>query len=103
MKTYPIYTDNGELRGFEITSYWVRFAPLYKILKSVNGVAEVKRNWFNEDRIIFLYHGKKAVINEPWGDNSRYWVGIEDPELASGVDIQPLHEAFIKYRGLTLF
>jgi hypothetical protein len=29
---------------------------------------EVKRQLFNEDRVIFKYHGIAAMVNEPWGD-----------------------------------
>ena len=102
MKTYPLCKENGEIRGFEITSFWIRFSPLFRILNSVEGVTEVKRQWLNDNRISFQYYGRKAVVNEPWGDNSRYWVGLEDPDENSTIDISPIHEAFKKYRGLTI-
>jgi hypothetical protein len=43
------------------------------------GVTDVKRTWFNEDRIKFLFHGEPFVVNEPFGDNSRYWIGPVEP------------------------
>ena len=99
MKTYPILQPNGTLRGFEITSTWLTFRPLLKILRSVQGVTDVRRNWFNDDRVTFKFHGKAAVVNEPWGDNSRYWVGLADPAADLDIDIAPIHEAFKGYRG----
>ena len=99
MKTYPITRPDGSLRAFEITSAWVSFRPLYRILSSVQGVSDVKRNWFKNNRIIFKYRGEPFVVNEPWGDNSRYWVGPEDPD-ASELDITPLHQAFRNYCGV---
>ena len=102
MKTYPIFRSDGSLRGFEVTSTWSAFGPLCNLLRSVEGVSDVRRNWFNDDRISFKFHGKPAVVNEPWGDNSRYWIGLEHPDAAPEVDIEPLHQAFRKYRGILL-
>ena len=99
MKTYPILRPDGSLRGFEITSGWLIFGPLFKLLRSVPGVTDVRRNWFKDDRVRFKFHGKSAVVNEPWGDNSRYWVGLEDPDASPEIDISPIHEAFKSYHG----
>jgi hypothetical protein len=99
MKTYPLLRPDGTLRGFEVTSGWLTFRPLFKILRSVPGVTDVRRNWFNEDRITFKFHGRAAVVNEPWGDNSRYWIGLTDPAAANEIDVAPIHEAFSRYSG----
>lgn len=103
MKTYPIYSENGQLKGFEITSSWVRFGPLLRILRSVDGITEISRKCFNENRVSFKFYGRNAVINEPWSDNSRYWVGLENPDENKDIDISPIHEAFRRYRGFTVF
>jgi hypothetical protein len=99
MKTWPIRRSDGSLGGFEITSTWVVFWPLFKLLRSVPGVTDVRRNWFNDDRVTFKFYGKHAVVNEPYGDNSRYWVGLEDPDASPEIDIGPIHEAFRRYNG----
>lgn len=99
MKTYPLVRPDGSLRGFEITCIWLTFRPLFKLLRSVPGVTDVRRNWFKDDRVTFKFHGKAAVVNEPWGDNSRYWVGLEDPDASPDLDIAPIHEVFSRYRG----
>lgn len=99
MKTYPLLGLDGQLRGFEVTGSWLTFGPLFKILRSVPGVTDVRRNWFHEDRITFKFQGKAALVNEPWGDNSRYWIGLKDPTDASQIDIAPIHEAFRHYQG----
>ena len=98
MKTYPILKVDGSLRGFEITSTWLVLRPLLKILRSVEGVTDVRRNWFNDDRVTFKFLGENAVVNEPWGDNSRYWVGLENPDASPDIDITPIHEAFRRYQ-----
>ena len=99
MKTYPLHRDDGTLYGFEIPSSWTTFGPLFKILRSVDGVSDVRRQYFKDDRIVFDYHGEKFVVNEPWGDSSRYWVGSEKGHVTKQA-IEPIHEAFDKYETL---
>ena len=98
MKTYPILKDDGTMRGFEITSAWVTFRPLYKILRSIDGVTDVRRQRFNEDHLVFNYYGEPFLVNEPFGDNSRYWIGPKDPDNSQH-DMNPIHKAFQQYRS----
>lgn len=35
-------------------------------------------------------------MNEPFGDNGRYWIG--PTELEQLLDIKPIHEAFRQFR-----
>ena len=99
MKTFPHHRDDGTLVGFEITSSWIVLGPLVRLLRSVPGVTDVRRRWFEDDRVVFNFHGLPATVNEPWGDNSRYWVGLRDRVSHPSVDITPLHDAFKRYRG----
>jgi hypothetical protein len=99
METYPILRSDGSLRGFEISSAWVTFGRLLRILSSIEGVTDVRRNWFSDNRITFNFHGIPAVVHEPWGDNSRYWVGLHNPDDTPEIDITPIHTAFKRYRG----
>ena len=95
MKTYPITNDDGSLRGFEI-AVPLSHRPIYRTLRSVEGVTEIRRTWFNEDRIKFKFNGEPFIVWEPYGDNSRYWIGPAEPP--SEQDISPIHEAFQQYR-----
>ena len=98
MKTHPISRPDGSLLAFEITSAWVTIRPLYRTLRSVPEVSEVKRNLFNDDRMTFTFQGEPCVVNEPWGDSSRYWIGPLDAH-SSILDMTPLHRAFQAYRS----
>ncbi len=93
MKTWPLLKKDGRLCAFEIRSTPVTFGRIFRALRATEGVANVKRNWFSEDHITFSYRGEPFVINEPWGDSSRYWVGPQDAET-SKVDLTSLHKAF---------
>ena len=98
MRTLPIHKADGSLRGFEISLTWVSMGTIKRLLRSVDGVADVKRQFFSDDRLVFTYHGERCVVNEPFGDNSRYWIGLENPD-ASTLDIRPLHRVFEQYDG----
>jgi hypothetical protein len=98
MRTHPILRDDGTILAFEITSAWVTFIPLLRILRSVPGVTDVKRQYSCDDRIAFNLHGIPFLVNEPWGDSSRFWIGPADP-TASSPDTRQLHQAFLRYRG----
>ena len=93
MRTYPLHREDGSVFAFEITSTWVSFYRLFATLRSVGGVTALKRNYFNEDRASFLYEGERWVINEAFGDNSRYWVGPERG-IHSKQDASAIHAAF---------
>ena len=102
MKTYPIKRDDGTMLAFEVTSTWVLFAPLLRILTSVEGVTDVARQRFKDDRVTFRFHGQPFVVNDRYGDNSRYWIGPGEPNSCRA-DAQPLERAFSQYKGLTVF
>jgi hypothetical protein len=97
MKTFPQYRDDGSLHSFEITSMWISLRPIFRILRGVSGVTEVKRNWFSDDRILFNYHGIEGMVNEPWGDSSRYWIGLRTANDSVEPSIEPIHSAFQQY------
>jgi hypothetical protein len=99
LKTHPIYRKDGTLLAFEVTSLWMSFRPLYRILLSIPGVDAVRRQYRKDDRLAFNFHGQPYVVNEPFGDSSRYWVGPVEP-ATSTLDAIALESAFKRYRGL---
>lgn len=96
MKTYPIFRNNGSLHGFEIDNFWISFENLTKILRSVEGVTDIKTIDYSDDRMTFLFNGELCVVHEPFGDNSRYWIGPRDA-ANSILDITPFHSAIQAY------
>src|SRR5437016_3983549 len=98
MKTYAYRRDDGSLRGFEISNVWVSMLALKRILRSVQGVSDVRRRFFSDDRIEFVLHGETCVVHEPFGDNSRYWIGPANAGTST-LDIAPLHDAFEQYQN----
>jgi hypothetical protein len=71
------------------------------VLTSVEGVSDFMRARINDDRFSFVYLGRCCVVHEPFGDNSRYWIGPAEPDPP--IDMTPIRDAFTQFRfGLTL-
>ena len=68
MRTFPI-TDNGRLA---------------RRLRDIAGVSDVRlRKWWvgsPDVHIRFRYHDREYIVWEPYGDNSRWWIGPVDED-----------------------
>jgi len=101
MKTYPNVREDGSIKAFSISNAFCWSLVIRKLLYSVEGVSEVRANWFSQDHYSFVYLGRDCVVNEPWGDNDRYWIYPVDMEPP--LDLEPIHNAFRKFRFLFTF
>jgi hypothetical protein len=100
MRTYPHVIEGHEVpSSFDIENAYVSPATVGRILSSVDGVAnvEVRRPFsaFREVHVRFTYADVPCIVSEPYGDNSRYWIG--SGEGAQPIDARPLEEAFKRY------
>jgi len=97
MRTYPQHRADGSIAYFEISNAFPwSLGFMRRVLQSVTGVSNYKRNWLNDHRFSFTYQDRMCVVWEPWGDNSRYWIGPEAMEPP--LDMSPIHEAFRRFR-----
>lgn len=102
MNTYPIVdTASGVEYAFEIENVYISVGEAVSLLRRVPGVSNVRaRKPFAGDaelRVAFDYRGNACAIIEPFGDNSRFWIGPADPELTK-LDLSPLRSAFTAHR-----
>jgi hypothetical protein len=93
MKTYPITRPDGSMRGFEIGLTFTSLRRITEILRSADGVSGIRPTAGTDDRLMFVYGGETCVVHEPFGDNSRYWIGPAFPE-SSTLDIRPIEQVF---------
>jgi len=79
VKTYPIKDDNGHPFAVEVDMVYCGLRNLMRVIASSEGVSDVKvRPPFSgrgDMRATFRYHGDDFAVTEPFGDNSRYWIG----------------------------
>lgn len=107
MQTYLVRSDEGsQVPIFQIGSVYVSRRAMVELLKSVVGVTNVRLGKSvrepSDILIRFDFQGVPFMIWEPFGDNSRYWIGPADmvdgePDVPLAPDIAPLVEAFNRY------
>lgn len=83
MKTYDIHDKENRLFSFEVSNVLLGRNGAVKIVKSIPSVRILKApkffSWFREDDFCeFELAGHIFYIFEPFGDNSRYWIGSKD-------------------------
>jgi hypothetical protein len=102
MKTYPLLDKlHGHMYAFEIENLYIGVGEIVRILGRIDGVSNVQaRGMFSgssDVRAEFKYHDKDYVVIEPFGDNSRYWVGPLNSEDIK-TDIHKVEDVFKQYR-----
>lgn len=102
MEVYPITREDGKASpAFEIENLYIGTTAITRILKGVNGVTEIEipRIFTRNDgvHVDFKFRGHPYIVWEPYGDNSRYWIGPKEDPLEQPAD-ESLKKAFEKYR-----
>jgi hypothetical protein len=85
--------------AFEIGNTFITLRTISEILNSVRGVTGVRPTADADGRLLFEFGGESCVVNEPFGDNSRYWIGPAFPQQ-SALDARQLERAFASHVGL---
>lgn len=83
MKTYPLKRGERQIFAFEIPASGLWTGSLARLLQRAPGIANVRRVWTDDNRLAFEVNGEPFVVWEPWGDNSRYWIGPVDAVVTS--------------------
>lgn len=99
MRTHPVLRSDGTVMAFEIGSAFITMDGISRILRSVSGVSGIRPTTGSDDRLLFEYEGESCAVSEPFGDNSRYWIGPASPDH-SRLDVRPLQQAFARNMGV---
>ncbi len=103
METYPLIDEKKGDRpfAFEIENIYAGSRTIARLLTEVDGVTDVhlkKRFGSSDDiRVEFKYRNHDYVVLEPYGDNSRYWIGPKNPAESAG-DISDVENIFKRHR-----
>jgi hypothetical protein len=104
MKTYPIIQDGPDPFAFEIDHVYLSRRTIMRLLTAVEGVTEVHlggRFGSSDDiRIEFKCQGHDYIVMEPFGDNSRYWIGPKGgkDDVPAAANIGKIKSAFESYK-----
>jgi len=99
MKTFLLNSGEGELTGFEVSNSFLSSGGIARCVRRIRGCDVVSsRRWFSADEVHvrFLFASKRFIVWEPFGDNSRLWVGPEDGEVIPPEIIEDLR---LKFEG----
>ncbi len=106
MKVYKLHSDDGHFQAFEIDNAYIRPKSIRKLLSNLKEVVEISLQSEHrasiDIKLSFKYCGIKYIVWEPYGDNSRYWIGPESEGEYPDLDLQPLANVFLKYRPFFL-
>lgn len=102
MHIYPIMDmHDSHPFAFEIENAYVGPRTIARLLGQINGVSDIRvRRPFSkwEDvHVWFRYMDREYVVLEPFGDNSRYWIGPNEP-AENALDVGDIENAFKGYR-----
>jgi len=105
MKTYDIVDEHGRLTGFEVSNLLLSRHEAARIVEGVPGVTitrPVRRLFSSEPEsdefCEFRLENLTFVLCEPFGDNSRYWVGSQTGEPSN--EVERVREAFLRVSPL---
>ena len=101
MNTYPIRNVDGQTVAFEIENVYVNVGQVVALLRVIANVTDIRvRKLFSpvdDIHIEFVYMGNEFIVLEPFGDNSRYWIGPKD-KVHSQIDVGPMEKVFQQHR-----
>ena len=101
MKSFDLKDGEGRVFAFEVSNTFLTRAEAYRVLLSVAGAVPVRppKRWqlFADDEFCEVaIDGVRFVAWEPFGDNSRFWIGSEPP--AWNASVEKVRSAFELYR-----
>ena len=90
MKTYELLDKSGHIFAFEVNSAGLGRRGVCRVVGTIPGAQITRRpkflSWFRDEVFCeFSIDGKTFIVLEPFGDNSRYWIGPEPPEPTSQI------------------
>jgi hypothetical protein len=99
MRTYPLQAS-GVLHAFEVSNIWLQPRAIARLVRSQGAEITFQRRLFRSGdvHLQFKFKGKEFQVIEPFGDNSRYWIGPAEESPAPLAEVSDLHEVFARYR-----
>jgi hypothetical protein len=102
MKTY-VQAETGAPFAFEVENAYLSRGKIARLLKSIPGVESASLvshfGSSNDVRVAFKMDGHDYMVMEPFGDNSRYWIGPAEgkEDKAAAQSIEKVKQVFEKY------
>ena len=83
MKLYEIRDEQARVVAFEVDSFLFSRRRVARIVETIDGArVNFTPKWFSWPQAVlckFEIGGRSFRVEEPFGDNSRFWVGGDPP------------------------
>ena len=84
MKTFDLFDSDNRLYAFEIGNLRIGRRGVCRVVKTIPGAKLTRTpklfSWVREAEFCeFTVDGEIFAAEEPFGDNSRYWIGPKPP------------------------
>ena len=99
VETFPAATKQTCALAFEVENAYASPRTIAHLLSGLSGVSGVNlgAGLAKDVRVEFKYQDREYIVWEPFGDNSRYWIGPKNLE-ESAPSIAQLEDAFRRYQ-----
>ena len=101
LRTFPIVSPAGLIVAIEIEIVYCSPRPLARLLEKVPTVSSIHRrkpfSGSSDVRLTFQFRERPFVVAEPFGDNSRYWIGPQEAG-DTGIDITAIDSVLKEYQ-----
>ena len=102
MEVHDLLDEHGRMRAFEIDNVKVGRREVCGIVGRIPGavVTRIPRrlSWIREEEFCaFSVGSRHFTVSEPFGDNSRYWIGPEQPGPCEEIAI--VRQAFLEHEA----
>lgn len=106
MKIHEIKDKKGRVFAFEVENFFIGRPGVCKVVMKIPKSRIVRypseRLTFREEFFCeFIVGGKRFEVWEPFGDNSRYWIGPKPPKWCKQIEI--VKKAFLDHSPLKAF
>jgi len=98
MRVYDLKDKSGRIFAFEVDNFWLGRGGVATVVQTIPGASfrrAIPAGYADEQFCEFELDGARFVAWEPFGDNSRYWIGPKPPIFSENVDV--VRDAFIAY------
>jgi hypothetical protein len=92
MVIHDLRDEDGRVFAFEIDNLLIGRRGVCKVVESIPNARVVERpRLFARSQVcvfcVFEINGITFVAEEPFGDNSRYWIGAEPPRWVPEIEL----------------
>ena len=91
MRVHDLLDEDGRVYAFEVSNTVIGRGGACAIINQIPGSKILRGprflSWFREEEFCaFEINGQRFLVEEPYGDNSRYWIGSEPPVWCEQID-----------------